>query len=83
MRRSEIFTRPLSDVLLEADHDDLELEPDPYSQANLDRCMGQGFGHGPGILLRRRSSAICLLRRVCKVGRKTEAGTGRDLFSER
>ncbi len=39
MRRSEIFTRPLSDVLLEADHDDLELEPDPYSQANLDRWV--------------------------------------------
>ena len=39
MRRSEIFTRPLSDVLLEADHDDLELVPDPYSQANLDRWV--------------------------------------------
>ena len=39
MRRSEIFTRPLSDVLLEADHDDLELEPDPYSPANLDRWV--------------------------------------------
>ena len=43
MRRSEIFTRPLSDVLLEADHDDLEFEPDPYGRANLDRWVRKKY----------------------------------------
>ncbi len=39
MRRSEIFTRPLPDVLLEADHDDLEFEPDMRGRKHLDRWV--------------------------------------------
>jgi len=39
MNRSEIFTRPLPDVLLEADHDDLEFEPDARGRKHLDRWV--------------------------------------------
>ena len=39
MERSDVLTRPLADVLLAAEHNDLEWRPDPRGRAHLDRWV--------------------------------------------